>query len=91
MNTLTIDSKIYRYAEMLAKREKISITEMVERLLIKAFTTDMSLSECNVGEIHSWRNYKVSPEVMAMTFSERKHIPVDYRNEYCEAITSKEQ
>lgn len=90
MSTLTIDPKIYHYAEMFAQRENISITEMVEKVLIEAFTIDTTLLEENNGQIHSWKDYNVSPEVMNMTFADRKDIPLDYKEEYFCAIRTKE-
>lgn len=89
MSTLTIDSQIYHYAEMLAQRENISIKEMVEKVLIKAFTINTTLLEKDKEQIHSWKEYKVSPEVMSMTFAERKDIPLDYKGEYLRAIKNK--
>ncbi len=89
MSTLTIDSQIYHYAEMLAQRENISIKEMVEKILIKAFTIDATLLEKNKSQKHSWKDYNVSPEVMNMTFAERQDIPLDYKEEYFRAIKNK--
>lgn len=89
MSTLTIDSQIYHYAEMLAQRENISIKEMVEKILIKAFTIDATLLEKNKSQKHSWKDYSVSPEVMNMTFAERQDIPLDYKEEYFRAIKNK--
>lgn len=86
MSTLTIDSQIYHYAEMLAQRENISIKEMVEKILTKAFTIDATLLEKNKSQKHSWKDYNVSPEVMNMTFAERQDIPLDYKEEYFRAI-----
>ena len=74
---------------MLAQRENISIKEMVEKILIKAFTIDATLLEKNKSQKHSWKDYNVSPEVMNMTFAERKDIPLDYKGEYLRAIKNK--
>lgn len=37
----------------------------------------------------SWRNHVVSPEVMAMTFPERKSFSEDYKAELAEALEEK--
>ena len=36
-----------------------------------------------------WRDYQVSPEVMAMTFDERKDIPNDYAAELQDILAEK--
>jgi Zn-dependent peptidase ImmA (M78 family) len=37
----------------------------------------------------SWHHYKVSDEVMALTFKHRLDIPEDYKNEYYKAINER--
>ena len=90
MSTLTINPRIYHYAEMFAQRENKSIKEVVEKILLKAFATDATLQEEEKSQAHSWKNYKVSQEVLSMTFSERKDIPLDYKEELYRAINTNE-
>ena len=40
---------------------------------------------------HTWESYALSPEVMAMTFPERKQLPTDYESEYVHALTERYQ
>ena len=40
---------------------------------------------------HTWESYALSPEVMAMTFPERKQVPTDYESEYVHALTERYQ
>lgn len=90
MSTLTINPQIYHYAEVFAQRENRSIKEVVESILMKAFTKDSTLLSEDKSQAHSWKDYNVSNEVLSMTFSERKDIPLDYKGEYYRAINANE-
>lgn len=81
MSTITIDSQLYHNARLFAEKQNISIKELVEGILAKAFSDSPAAPESC-----SWHDYKISPKVMSMTFKNRKDIPEDYKQEYAEAI-----
>lgn len=83
MNTISIDTNVYKSAESFARNSNISIREFVEKAILAA------MPRMGVSQQDSWRNYKVSPEVMAMTFEERKDIPEDYDAELQKILTEK--
>ena len=79
-NTISIDTNVYKSAESFARNSNISIREFVEQAILAA------MPRMGVAQQDSWRKYKVSPEVMAMTFEERKDIPEDYTGELQEIL-----
>ena len=83
MNTLTIDQNIYNGAELYAKTHNLSIKELVESIIVKALSLDVA----SHNKIHgSWHDYKLSPEVMAMTFEQRKDLGNDYKEDYAKHV-----
>lgn len=66
-------SKVRNYAEALAK--KLQTGDKDAKLKTSAKS--------------NWRDHVVSPEVMAMTFSERKTFSDDYKAELTEALEEK--
>lgn len=83
MNTLTIDQNIYKGAEKYTKIHNISMQEFVESIIVKALSMDTAIQ----NKIHSsWRDYELSPEVMAMTFEERKDLGNDYKSNYTKHV-----
>lgn len=79
MNTITLRPDIYKGVEQHARKHNVSIDKFVENIVEKALSLNNSKSE---GKGMDWRKYDVSPEVMAMTFEDRKDVVADYREEY---------
>lgn len=86
MNTITLRPDIYKGAESYARRHNVSIDKFVENIIEKALSLSNPNSE-GVGV--DWRKYDVSPEVMAMTFEDRKDILADYKEEYVKHLEEK--
>ena len=85
-STITIDANIYKEAEVYARQHNVSLQAMVE----KYFKALISVPVHKKAS-HAWESYALSPEVMAMTFSERKQLPTDYESEYVHALTERYQ
>lgn len=86
MNTITLRPDIYKGAELYARKHNVSIDKFVENIIEKALSLNNSNSE---GKGTDWRKYDVSPEVMDMTFEDRKDIVADYREEYVKHLEKK--
>jgi hypothetical protein len=88
MNTITIDRNIYQYAEEYAQKHNLSVKELIECALKKIMGMNASLIKDDAKR-PSWHNYKVSDEVMALTFKERVDIPDNYDEIYHKAINER--
>jgi hypothetical protein len=91
MNTVVISPDIYKNAEEYAKMHNISVGEFVERTLKKALGIEKYAEKQEPGKTSSWKNYRISKEVMDMTFSERKDLVEDYKEEYLRSINERHQ
>ena len=79
MRTLVIDQNIYNGAESYAKLRNISLKDFVESIVMKTLLLEKTSKK---RQSHSWHNYPLSAEVMAMTFDERKDLGDDYKEAY---------
>jgi hypothetical protein len=87
-NTITIDSNVYQHAENYAKMHNLSVKELIESALKMMMGSYVNPATEHKKEA-SWHHYKVSDEVMALTFKHRMDIPEDYKNEYYKAINER--
>ena len=85
-STITIDANIYREAEVYARQHNVSLQAMVEK-----YFKALIRVQAETKTPHTWESYVLSPEVMAMTFPERKQLPTDYESEYVHALTERYQ
>ena len=85
-STITIDANIYREAEVYARQHNVSLQAMVEK-----YFKALIRVQAETKTPHTWESYALSPEVMAMTFPERKQVPTDYESEYVHALTERYQ
>ena len=85
-STITIDANIYREAEVYARQHNVSLQAMVEK-----YFKALIRVQAETKNPHTWESYALSPEVMAMTFPERKQVPTDYESEYVHALTARYQ
>lgn len=86
MRTLIIDQNIYNGAEYYAKTHNISLKDFVESIIVKTLSSE-NISKN--GQSHSWHDYPLSSEVMAMTFEDRKDLGDDYKGDYAKYQTEK--
>ena len=89
MNTVVIDPNIYKSAESFARRSNVSIREFIEKAILAAMPRSFANVCTGVTKQATWHDYKISPEVMAMTFDERKDIPDDYAAELQNVLAEK--
>ena len=89
MNTIAIDPDIYKSAESFARNNNVNIREFIERAILAAIPRSFVKADTSDTEQGTWRDYEVSPEVMAMTFDERKDIPDDYAAELHHVLAEK--
>lgn len=87
MNTITIDSKIYRIAEMYAKLHHVSVETVFEKsvnLFLKKFMVSHE-------EVSQASKYYISPKVKALETGFRcpKDLSVDYKEELSDALAEK--
>ena len=89
MNTIAIDTNIYKGAEFCARNSNISTREFIEQA-IRSAVNKSSVAVTSSGPMfQEWAEYEVSPEVMAMTFAERKDISEDYEAELQRELAEK--
>lgn len=81
MNTITIDTNVYKSAESYARSSNVTIQEFVEKAIVAAISHLQIDTKSDTGQQGAWHKYQVSPETMAMTFEKRKDIPGDYDTE----------
>ena len=86
-NTIAIDTQIYKSAESFARNSNVSMREFIEKAILAAMPR--SSVKADTTKQDTWRDYQVSPEVMAMTFDERKDIPNDYAAELQDILAEK--
>lgn len=86
-NTIAIDTQIYKSAESFARNSNVSMREFIEKAILAAMPR--SFVKADTTKQDTWRDYQVSPEVMAMTFDERKDIPNDYAAELQDILAEK--
>ena len=79
MRTLVIDQNIYNGAESYAKSHNISLKDFVESIIVKTLSVENTSKK---RQSHSWHDYPLSAEVMAMTFDERKDLGDNYKEDY---------
>lgn len=79
MSTLVIDQNIYNGAESYAKAHNISVKDFIESIILKTLSSG---NATKTRHSHAWRDYHLSPEVMAMTFDERKDLGDNYKEDY---------
>ena len=79
MRTLVIDQYIYNGAESYAKTHNISLKDFVESIIMKTLSLE---NTSKIRQSHSWHDYPLSAEVMAMTFDERKDLGDNYKEDY---------
>ena len=89
MNTIAIDPNIYKSAESFARNSNVSMREFIERAILAAIPRSFVKADASATKQGTWHKYEVSPEVMAMTFDERKDIPDDYAAELHNALAEK--
>ena len=89
MNTIAIDTNIYKSVESFARNRNVSIREFIEKAILAALSRPLANADSNAAAQSAWREYKVSPEVMAMTFEERKDVSDDYAVGLQEILTEK--
>lgn len=89
MNTIVIDHNIYKSAESFARNNNVSIREFIEKAILAAMPRLYIDAATSAIKQDTWRDYQVSPEVMAMTFDERKDLPDDYAAELHNVLAEK--
>ena len=89
MNTIAIDPKIYKSAELFARNSNVSMREFIEKAILAAMPRSSVKADTSATKQGTWHKYEVSPEVMAMTFDESKDIPDDYTAELHNVLAEK--
>lgn len=89
MNTITVDSKIYRIAEMYATLHHISVETVFEKsvnLFLKKFIVKHE-------DVSQASKYYISPKVKALEMGFRcpENLSVDYKEELHDALAEKYQ
>ena len=79
MRTLVIEQNIYNGAGSYAKTHDVRLKDFVESVMMKTRSLENTSKK---RQSHSWHDYPLSAEVMAMTFDERKDLGDNYKEDY---------